>query len=188
MSIMSDDGRRRIDRILEPSYVEDLPQLSADDLRERRADCREEEDVLSFTRRLLHGKLDILRAELELRRDRGQSDADQMVERLGEVLGAGVTPSGGRGARSRLPSGPAQEAGRRRAEQVASESHLARLPDLSNDELAGVLEELVAEERQVSAQRSSVHAVIDRLEEELVRRYREDGLSPPGVVDAGGRS
>ena len=45
----------------------DLTTLSDDALRSLIADLKKEEDELSYKRRLLHGKIDILRAELVAR-------------------------------------------------------------------------------------------------------------------------
>src|SRR3954452_22663598 len=61
-------GRRPIDRVLAEGFADDLTHLAFDDLRERRHLAEQEEVDLSYARRLLQGRLDLLRAEQERRR------------------------------------------------------------------------------------------------------------------------
>jgi hypothetical protein len=80
--------------------VEPLPDLaSLDDagLRELIAELKKEEDELSYRRRILHGKIDILRAELVARLQRsveagegGSLGAD--LERLTDILSGKAPP------------------------------------------------------------------------------------------------
>jgi hypothetical protein len=79
--------------------VEPLPDLSTlndDDLRVMIRELEKEEDEVSFRRRVLHGRIDILRAEL-VARLREQVSAGEAkladVERLSEILTARATPS-----------------------------------------------------------------------------------------------
>ena len=67
----------------------DLPTLSDDDLKQLIDDLTQEEQEISYRRRLLHGKIDILRAELvaRLQKTEGRSVLDQLdVDRLTEIL------------------------------------------------------------------------------------------------------
>jgi hypothetical protein len=72
---------------LEP--LPDLSILTDDDLRSMIRDLEKEEDEISFRRRVLHGRIDILRAEL-VARLREQVSAGEAkladVERLSEIL------------------------------------------------------------------------------------------------------
>ena len=61
-------GRRRIDRVLAPEYLDGLDGLGMEELRSRKAEAEQEETDLSYARRLLQGRLDILRAEREARK------------------------------------------------------------------------------------------------------------------------
>ncbi|HWQ24970.1 MAG TPA: hypothetical protein VNK94_12755 [Gaiellaceae bacterium] len=73
----------------------DLSTLSDDDLRTMIRELEAEEDEISFRRRMLHGRIDILRAEL-VARLREQVSAGEArladVERLSEILSAKVAP------------------------------------------------------------------------------------------------
>jgi hypothetical protein len=73
----------------------DLPNLTDDDLRVMIRELEKEEDDISFRRRILHGRIDILRAEL-VARLREQVSAGEAkladVERLSEILSAKASP------------------------------------------------------------------------------------------------
>ena len=73
----------------------DLTTLSDDDLRVMIRDLEKEEDDVSFQRRMLHGRIDILRAEL-VARLREQVSAGEAkladVGRLSEILTAKASP------------------------------------------------------------------------------------------------
>ena len=74
--------------------VPDLSTLTDDDLRTMIRELEKEEDEVSFRRRILHGRIDILRAEL-VARLREQVSAGEAkladVERLSEILTAKAT-------------------------------------------------------------------------------------------------
>ena len=73
----------------------DLGSLSDDDLKQLIDDLTQQELEISYQRRLLHGKIDILRAELvaRLQKTEGRSVLDQLdVERLTEILTSKAAP------------------------------------------------------------------------------------------------
>ena len=73
----------------------DLVSLSDADLKQLIADLTAEEKEVSYRRRLLHGKIDILRTELvaRLRETGGKSVLDQVdVESLTEILTSKAAP------------------------------------------------------------------------------------------------
>jgi len=74
----------------------DLSTLTDDDLREMIRKLEREEDEISLQRRVLHGRIDILRAEL-VARLREQVNAGEAkladVERLSEILTAKAAPT-----------------------------------------------------------------------------------------------
>ena len=73
----------------------DLATLNDDDLRVMIRELEKEEDDISFRRRVLHGRIDILRAEL-VARLREQVSAGEAkladVTRLSEILTAKAAP------------------------------------------------------------------------------------------------
>jgi hypothetical protein len=78
---------------LEP--LPDLGSLSDQELKKLIDDLGAEEREVSYQRRILHGKIDILRAELvsRLQRSGGRSVLDEVdVERLTDILAGKATP------------------------------------------------------------------------------------------------
>jgi hypothetical protein len=72
----------------------DLAGLSDAELKKLISELEVEEDEISYRRRLLHGKLDILRAELVARlQKKGEGELGQVdLDRLTEILAAKATP------------------------------------------------------------------------------------------------
>jgi hypothetical protein len=80
---------------LEP--LPDLASLSDEDLKNLIDGLKRQENEISYQRRLLHGKIDILRAELvaRLQKTGGQSVLDQVdVDHLTEILTSKAAPPG----------------------------------------------------------------------------------------------
>ena len=73
----------------------DLGTLSDEDLKRLIDDLQKEEREVSYRRRLLHGKIDILRAELvaRLQTSGGRSVLDELdVDKLTQILAGKATP------------------------------------------------------------------------------------------------
>jgi hypothetical protein len=74
----------------------DLGTLSDEDLKRLIDEYTREEQEVSYRRRILHGKIDILRAELvaRLHKTQGRSVLDQVdVESLTEILAGKAAPT-----------------------------------------------------------------------------------------------
>ncbi|MDQ4144351.1 MAG: aerial mycelium formation protein [Actinomycetota bacterium] len=170
---------RREDRILSPAYLSDLESLSTAEVRSRRDECRELENELSYARRLLQGKIDILVDELNRRSEGGDSDVQDLVRRLPEILADDRAPvSQNRLVQVELPANAGKH--RRYVERLATT--LANIEALSHSELSALVEELTAAERKVSADRREAQRTIDSLNAELVRRYREGEEDPSALL------
>lgn len=73
----------------------DLASLSDDDLKRLIDDLTTQEQEVSYQRRILHGRIDLLRAELQarLRETGGKSVLDEVdVDRLAEILAGKASP------------------------------------------------------------------------------------------------
>lgn len=163
-------GSRRVDRILAPEFSQGLSGLDMEEIRRRRDVCRAEREYLSYLRRLLQGRRDILRDELERRRAGGERGP--LVERLTAVLSD--SPRGPSRGEAVLVSVPEEEIhlARRRVERLVSDSRLSDLDALSDQEIEATIERVGEEERGVSDTRARVMAVHDAFQDELKRRYR----------------
>ena len=60
-------GRRRIDLVLAEDFLVGIDSVDLDDVRGRRREAEQEDADLSYIRRMLQGRMDILRAELSRR-------------------------------------------------------------------------------------------------------------------------
>jgi RsiG-like len=166
-------GHRRIDRIRDAAYLEGIGDLPLEDLRARRDECLAEREYLSLLRRLVQGRAEILQAELASRA--AGEDAGPLVDRLATILAGDEAPGPARGEAVKvgLPEDELLLA-RRRVERLVADAGISDPTVLDDDALATAAEMLVAEEREVSANRSVVLAVLDTLQAELKRRYKDD--------------
>jgi hypothetical protein len=173
--------RSRIERVLDPSFVQDLASLDIAELRQRRDDALAEREYQSYLRRLIQVRQDIVRAEHE-RRLRGGAP-QSVVDQLTSVLAEGPPRGPARG--ESLPLGPSaddMEEAERRADAAPGGVSLSDLQALDDAELERALEALGAVEREVSSSRAGVLRAHDELHEELKRRYREDPSLIPTEV------
>jgi hypothetical protein len=170
-----------LDEILEPSYVTDLTTLPFEELRSRRELANEVETGMSYLRRLLQGRLDIVNAESS-RRASGEvaGDLHDLVDRLPAILGDHVHAPGFGRLPTLLAPGDIEAGLQTRLDAIVSPARLADLPDAPDDELASIARALGDFEREVSGTRKAVQVVEDRIKEEIVRRYR----SGEATVDA----
>ena len=86
---------REVNRKGEMEPLPDLGSLSDEELKKLKDDLESQEREVSYQRRILHGKIDILRAELvaRLQRSGGKSVLDEVdVARLSDILAGKSTP------------------------------------------------------------------------------------------------
>jgi hypothetical protein len=109
-------GNRRIDQILAAGFTVDLEALDTREVRRRRDLARVEREYLSFLRRLLQGRRDLLRDEIDRRRTGGEMPP--VVERVISVLSEGTRgPSRGEAPMIPIPEDEIAMA-RRRVERL----------------------------------------------------------------------
>src|SRR5262245_57836740 len=170
-SHVSTEHRRRIDTLLDPSFLEGIDGLPLDELRSRRKMAEEVETELSFYRRLIHGRMDLVALEL-----RGSDGAGtrSLVDALPEVLAVGLRAPDAPTRLIQVEAPDLPEVRNRALDRVLDDGFPGILPDLPDEELDGIWDRLIEAERDVSAQRRSVHQVTDALHGEIVRRYKQD--------------
>ena len=167
---MTEQRRRRIDIVSDPDYLADLSTADDDDLRGRRSLCSDLDTELSYYRRLLHGRMDLL--AFEAKRRSGE-ETRSLIEALPEILAANTSHEGVPSDRPISVEAPDLPAvGRRPIDFVLGDDFIARLPMLSGDEMADAEARLREMEAEVSAQRKTVHTVLDAIQAELSMRFR----------------
>ncbi|NNF68935.1 MAG: hypothetical protein HKN01_04125 [Acidimicrobiia bacterium] len=165
------ERRRRIDIVSSPEFVDELADITLDELRERRALCDELDTELSYYRRLLHGRMDLL--GFELRRRSGE-EARSLIEALPEILAGSETAGAGSTGRAipvEIPDVPST--GKRSVDRVLVDDFLAHLPTIDDDELETIQVDLTEAEREVSDQRRAVYEAYEKIQSELTNRYRQ---------------
>jgi hypothetical protein len=75
-----------------------------------------------------------------------------------------------------------ESTGKRLIDKIMDDGVLAQLPDLSDDEISEALEGLREFERELSVQRKQLFQVIDRIQDEIVERYRTQRGTPTTTV------
>lgn len=139
----------------------DLPALRAE-----RDELREREAGLSYTRRILQAQLDIVRAHVD-----GEGGPFDIAAILGEEPG-----TGGGETRAVLVSAPAD----------VTVPGLPDLESLDGDALTALASDLQEREQGVSEERRTVLDRLDALQDEVVRRYRDEGVDVADVIGGGG--
>ena len=175
----------RLARILAPDYAAGLGDLALDEVRARRSECQEVELGLSYARRLVQGRLDIIHGELERRGSgRGPSDAAAIVDRLkeGEMLGDQARPPGFGRLPTLMAPDEASDEFSSEIDAVADAESLADLPELSDDVIRRLAEQLTALERSLSDRRRQVFDRIDAFQAEIVDRYKTGAADPDQLL------
>ncbi|HEX9775594.1 MAG TPA: hypothetical protein VGB83_08435 [Actinomycetota bacterium] len=175
-----DQTKRRIDRILEDAYLDALDDRPIAEVRSMRAECAEEEAVLSYERRLLHGRLDLLRFELDRRAGKATGS---LVDNLKAILTDEQHPSRGAfpGADPKLERFHEPH---RKVTRLLGDDIMRRLPELSDEDLRTHIGRLEEVEQEISATRASILRVLDELTSEIGRRYRSGEADPRDVLSS----
>ncbi|MFB7274710.1 ABC transporter substrate-binding protein [Streptomyces sp. NPDC056244] len=146
----------------------DFRVLRLPELRALRRDSQRDEADLSYLRRLLQGRIDILRAELARR----TAPETPVVDRLSEILTD--APSQHRtSARHVTLSVPRSEEYRALAAETLAEVELSDLEARTDEELHSAMGRLIRNEQQLSRRRHQLQQTANDCSAEIARRYRE---------------
>jgi hypothetical protein len=157
-----------IERILQPDFVAGLAALPMEEVRARRDLAAQEETNLSYLRRLLHARIDIVRAEQRRRRE--GSNAPVVTELATILAENAIAPATGSGRHQPLQPSQA-EAHRRHIEALVADVDLSDVTSLSAEQLVSALAAYQAEETSVSRHRREVQRVVDTCNAEIGSRY-----------------
>jgi hypothetical protein len=162
-----------LDTILEPGYLDDLEARPLEEIRSKRAECQAIETTLSYLRRLVQGRLDIVGVELARRRGGGDpGDVSSLVEQLPQILADRLRAPGVGRLPQHLEPGDAVPDLEAELDEVTAGHDVSALPACSDDELATLLAGLESFEHKVSGLRRALFDRIDALQAELTRRYK----------------
>lgn len=177
-----------IEQLTTPSFVDDLGSLPIEEIRRRRGLCQTAEEVLSFRRRLVQGRLDIVQAELYRRTGNGSAaDVAGLVDSLPEILVERGDRHLGPGRLTSLDTNDVNLGDdftqfESNLESVISTTKLTDLSGETDESVRAVADQLDQMERAISADRHSLHKHIDLFQEEVVRRYKTGQASVDGLL------
>lgn len=168
-----------IEELLSPAYVDGLETLPLSEVRARRDECQEVADVLSYLRRIVQGRLDLVHADFERRAEGRAPDLGRLVEELkrGRIL-ADRGRSGGLGRLPKAMEPPAEDGWiTRELDEILDAGRACSLPEVPDDELHTIAVRLIELERKVSDRRAALHDRTNELQAEIVRRYKSGAAS-----------
>lgn len=143
---------------VEPEPLPDLSTLSDQDLEARIRELDQEEDAISFRRRVLHGRIDVLRAEYVSRLRAHVDDHEEIKTAEPRPLERSIFEGSG---------------------EIPEEHELEPLPDLATIDdaaLRSMIRELESEEDDISLRRRFLHGQIDILRAARAHRLRSGSL------------
>jgi hypothetical protein len=177
-------GGAAVDELLHPGFLEAATQSSMAEVRRLRRQAEQEEVNLSYTRRLLQGRLDIVRRELQRR---AEHDGRSLVDLLPEILSEkGRGPAHGLGRHQTVqPSVP--EEYESWVNSLAPGVDLSAISDLTDAKLQRAARALAEAESGLSERRRGVQQVMDGLAAELGRRYRDGEADVAALLADEGR-
>ncbi|MCA0145949.1 aerial mycelium formation protein [Blastococcus sp. LR1] len=177
-------GGAAVDALLDPTFLENATQLQMSEVRRLRRAAEQEEVNLSYTRRLLQGRLDIVRRELQRR---AEDDGRSLVDLLPEILAEkGRGPAHGLGRHQTVqPASP--EEYESWVNSLTPGADLSAIADLSDKKLETAARSLAEAEKGLSERRRGVQQVMDGLAGELGRRYRDGEADVAALLADEGR-
>lgn len=174
-------GRRRVDKVLADDFLDGISTISMPELRARRHEAEQEEADLSFLRRMLHGRMAIVQAEIARR---ASDTPGAVVDDLVMILGDEERSTRGSGRHITVSPSRVDEH-RRDVEQVVADATMSDVEARTDDELREAMDRLKAHEAEVSEVRREVQKVMDALTGEIGARYRDGSASVDDLLAPG---
>jgi hypothetical protein len=173
-------------RLLDDGYLGTLADRPVDEIRTMRLECVEVETGLSFLRRMVQGRLDIVASEQHRRAEGGDpTGLPELIGQLPEIFTEQRRP-GGSGRLPQSLEAPEVDADLvAELDRIAGPSVLAGLPDVGDDEVAALEDELRRLEHTISGYRQQMFERIDALQAELTDRYRTGEASVDTLLTDG---
>jgi hypothetical protein len=177
-------GGAAVDALLDPAFLENALAQPMTEVRRLRRVAEQEEVNLSYTRRLLQGRLDIVRRELQRR---AEHDGRSLVDLLPEILAEkGRGPAHGLGRHQTVqPAAP--EEYESWVNSLTPGVDLSAITALTDAKLEKAARALADAERGLSERRRGVQQVMDALAAELGRRYRDGEADVAALLADEGR-
>jgi hypothetical protein len=175
--------RDDLDRILTSPYLDGIGARSTEEIRSMRTECQQAEVGLSYLRRLIQGRLDIVHTYLEHLGSDGPPDLASLVNDLPGILASGPgRPPGPEHLPMLLAPDTEESDLTTELDAVLGIDEIGALPDLEPNQLRDLAARLEALENRVSLDRRALHVRIDTLQAELVERHKTGRASVDGLL------
>lgn len=175
-----------LDRILADDYLVGLADRPVAELRGLRTECQAIETQLSYLRRLVQGRHDIVTGEID-RRSRGgdRYDVSDLVDRLPEILADRIHAPGPGRLTPNMEPGDFSGTLADRLDEISDRVPIETPAEASDEALAEVASDLSELEHEVSGLRRQLFDRIDTLQAEITRRYRDGEARVDDVLSGG---
>lgn len=152
---------------------------SVGQLRAKRRQLQQQEDTVSYVRRLTQGRLDLVLDE-QRRRERGEDEPlGNVTERLAEVFGQ--QHGGGSARPPRETVVPTDHPLMQQLDELCDQFEFARLDTMADADLRQLRDALQLFEQSCSQQRHALFEEIDALTAQLVAQIKAQGVE--GVIE-----
>jgi len=170
---------------LDAALLEGLADLPIEEVRSRRGACQAIETQLSYVRRLVQGRLDIVLHEMALRRGEGARN-DDVVADLAATLADRIHAPGNGHLPTAMAPGDIDPDLQATLDRVAPPGPLSDPKSMGDEEIRAVADGLADFEQEVSARRRAMFERIDGLQAEIIRRYRTGEASVDTLLRGSG--
>lgn len=172
-----------LDRVLAPHYLDGISEKELDDVREMRAECETTETAVSFLRRMAQGRLDLIHAYLDRRSRTEIKDMQAFVDELPSIIAAGPPPRSGisRIPGMRLPDAHPEDLADE-LDAILGAEKMGELESVEDSQLEQIADDLAEMEARISGQRRALHEVIDKIQAEIVSRYKTGKATVDGLL------
>lgn len=167
---------RDVTRVLSDDFMSGYQAWPVEELRVRRRTAEEVEAAISYSRRIVQGRIDVCQAF-----EHAEPTEDAM-EQVRDALSSHLTS-----AASRLAYSDISDDG-----VLPTHQEISELVGVNIDTIVGTPEEIVDflrrledAEKQLSSHRRGLHSVIDTLRQQLVEAYRTGGADVSEVLGNG---
>ncbi len=159
------------EQLLSTAELDAVSTLGTVELRALRSRCEAAEEGVSYARRVLQGRLDILRARLS---EQDEEAAEVLLGSLPAILadqGHVTDPLQARSTRVRVP--PDAQRYTAVIDAVLTEDDLETIDQVDHADLDRVLQRLAWVEQELSRRRRELFVRIDAIRSELLARYKD---------------
>lgn len=177
-----------LDEIILTTDVASFESRPIDELRSLRERLNEIEGGLSFARRMVQGRLDIVLAEFHARVQGRSESTAEMLERLPDVLSGQLRGAGLPRPIVETELPPFADELVAALDKMVNAVELARLHEYDIDALDALSQRLGEYERAISMRRGEVHRLIDDVQNEIINRYRSGAVSVDDLLEGRGES